>query len=91
MSFVSLDDIKSHLRITGNADDALLAIYADAACEHVAAFTRREWSEDVPASVKAAVLLLTADLYENREAQSPVTLQENKTVERLLWPYREFC
>lgn len=44
--------------------------------------------DQTPESIRNAILLLTGDLYENREGQQPVRLHENKTVERLLWPYR---
>lgn len=39
----------------------------------------------VPASMKSAIKLLVADLYQNRESQSPVKLEDNRTVDRLLW------
>lgn len=42
----------------------------------------------VPASIKAAILLLTGDLFENREAQGEKVLSVNETVRRLLLPYR---
>lgn len=42
----------------------------------------------VPAPLRAAVLLLTGDLYENREAGGAKALSENPTVQRLLSPYR---
>lgn len=38
----------------------------------------------VPEVFKAIILLLVADLYEHREAQSEVRLDDNKTVARLL-------
>jgi uncharacterized phiE125 gp8 family phage protein len=41
----------------------------------------------VPASLRAAVLLLIGDLYENREAQSDALLSENRTLQRLLSPW----
>jgi uncharacterized phiE125 gp8 family phage protein len=42
----------------------------------------------VPAPLRAAVLLLTGDLYENREAGGAKALAENPAVQRLLAPYR---
>lgn len=42
---------------------------------------------DVPPALRAAMLLLIADLFENREAQAAVTLAENKAVSRLLAPW----
>lgn len=42
----------------------------------------------VPAPMRAAVLLLTGDLYENREAAGVKALQGNPAVRRLLDPYR---
>ena len=47
--------------------------------------------DDVPPSFLCAIHKLVGDLYENREAQQGFALQENKTVERLLWPYRVFA
>ena len=43
---------------------------------------------DVPDAIKMSILLLTADMYEHRESGSEVKLNDNKTVERLMWPYR---
>jgi len=40
-----------------------------------------------PEPIRAAILLLVGDLYENREAQGQ-PLHENRAVHRLLWPYR---
>lgn len=42
---------------------------------------------DVPADLKAAILLRVADLYRNREAQQSSPLSENKTVCALLDPH----
>ena len=48
----------------------------------------------VPASIRAALLLLVGDLYENREGQlitdSRATLIDNPAVDRLLTPFRIF-
>jgi hypothetical protein len=45
----------------------------------------------VPAPIKAAVLLMVGDLYENRETVAegaPAPVEMSMTVERLLSPYR---
>lgn len=42
----------------------------------------------VPAPLKAAVLLLVADLYANRETKVDATLARNTTIDALLFPYR---
>jgi uncharacterized phiE125 gp8 family phage protein len=43
---------------------------------------------DVPGRLRAAILLLMADLYEHAEAQAEVRLQDNTTAWRLLWGAR---
>lgn len=43
---------------------------------------------DVPAAIKAAILLLTGDMYANREAGGEAVV-ENPAVKRLLTPYRK--
>lgn len=42
----------------------------------------------VPTALKAAILLMVGDLYENAEANSEKSLTENPTLMRLIWPYR---
>lgn len=42
----------------------------------------------VPAPIRAAILIMVADMYENRSAKLDETMPENPTVARLLWPYR---
>jgi hypothetical protein len=90
MLLVALNDAKAHLRIIGDAEDAILTTYCQAASEFVHGVVAQEWEEDVPASVRVAALLIVGDLYENREAQSPVVLHRNETVMRLLYPYRSW-
>jgi len=43
---------------------------------------------DVPRELKAAILLLVADMFANREAQADRALTENKSVQWLLAPFR---
>lgn len=42
----------------------------------------------VPADLRAAILLILGDLFENRQAQQEAALVENRTVDALLWPHR---
>ncbi len=44
----------------------------------------------VPYQIKAAVMLLAADLHEHREAQSEGVLHENQAVMALLHPFRNY-
>lgn len=43
---------------------------------------------DVPASIKAAILLMVGDMFQNREAKVDNGFIDNSTVRRLLDPYR---
>ena len=50
-----------------------------------------DWAESVPSALKVAMLLMIADMYENREAQfvfSGQAVSANRTVKLLLDPYR---
>jgi uncharacterized phage protein (predicted DNA packaging) len=89
MMICTLDEVKQHLRISASDDDALLAVYADAAERYVNDVTGEVLSAlQANPMAKAAVLLIVGDLYENREASSEVQLKDNPTVDRLLWPLR---
>jgi uncharacterized phage protein (predicted DNA packaging) len=92
VTFVSLDTVKAHLRISDDAEDALLTAYIAAAEDYIRTFTDSDWTDadSVPAGVTSACLLLVGDLYENRLAQSPTALHTNQTVDFLLWPHRAF-
>jgi len=99
---VSLTEIKTHLRLDHNSEDADLLLYIEAAEAHVANFLNRSlvsWGEHgsplgspsipVPEPVRHAVKMIVGDLYENREAATAdMTINVNPTTERLLFPYR---
>jgi uncharacterized phiE125 gp8 family phage protein len=44
--------------------------------------------DDVPAAIKAGILLMVGDMYQSREAKVANDMIENSTVRRLLDPYR---
>jgi len=71
MAIVTLDEAKSHLNVTDDADDDLISAKIDAAT----AFTVAALGDDPEANtggptddIVEAVLQLVAHLYENREA-----------------------
>lgn len=96
MPILNLTEIKHHLRLDSDDEDAHLSLLAEAAEHYAAEFLDRPvpWLDTegqpvpVPASVKVALLLIVADLYENREAQSLSNTQQNPALQNLLMPYR---
>lgn len=97
MAAVTLAEAKAHLRVIGNDDDTQIQLYLDAAERHAADFIKRTipWNDgavppvdvEVPAPVKAAILLILGDLFENREGAGG-DYERNPAVHALLWPYR---
>jgi uncharacterized phage protein (predicted DNA packaging) len=70
MPALDLADIKAHLNITDDADDALLTEKIAVAEDWVEHFLGCELSDfdEVPGGVREAIRQLVAHLYENREA-----------------------
>lgn len=76
MAIVTLDQMKAHLNVIGDHDDALITSKIAAAQNHVErqlGFKIEETyggeeQEDIPASLAEAVMQLAAHWYENREA-----------------------
>jgi hypothetical protein len=70
---LSLDDLKAHANITGEADDAVLTRLLAAATKHVerqlgyALDDTGELPDGAPADLEHAVYLLAAHWFENRE------------------------
>ena len=73
MPVITLDDIKSHLNVTIDADDTLLAGKIAAAQQCVVNYVgaklddAEEFPDGTPAPLKEAVRQLAAHFYENRE------------------------
>ena len=97
MAVLTLTEIKAHLRIDDAVQDAQLQSLSEAAEDYAAQYLGRTlpWQDSqgadvpVPASIRAALLLIIGDLYENREGQIVGTITaDNPTVERLLHFYR---
>lgn len=71
MSVITVADLKAHLNITGDDDDALLTGKIAAAEGFVESFTgsfAEAFPSGAPAPVAEAVRMFAGHLYENREA-----------------------
>jgi len=95
----TLTEVKMHLRVeeSETAENALLQNLLEAATDYASKYLGRPlpWTDDagdlaeLPASVKAAILLIIGDLYENREAQIVGTnISINPAMDRLLHFHR---
>lgn len=95
MSIISIEDIKAHLNVTTDADDALLSGKIAVAESYVDRFlpTPLAELETVPEPLKEAVRQLAGHLYENREASLVgITAEEIPFgFWELISPYREWC
>lgn len=96
MNWLTLPEVKAHLRVLHDAEDDVITGMAQAAEDYVSQYLNRPvpWTDDdekpveVPASVRNAALLVVADLYQNRGATTSETINENPAVENLLHFYR---
>ncbi len=89
MKLVTLEETKQHLRILHDFDDATIQIYLDSAEQHIKNFLGDDWikTTEAPAPIKSAILLLAADLYQNRTMQADQALNNNRAFDLLLGPY----
>lgn len=88
MTTVTLGEAKLHLRVDQDFEDDYITSLILAAETHVSMYLGDDLPDPMPASIKAAVLLLVGDLYENRERQGDRTLTEGTAYTLLLAPYR---
>ena len=95
-ALVSLDRIKRHLYVDGSEHDADLADRAEEATAIVVDYLKTPnhgWTvETVPANVRAAVLLVAADLWERRGTGMKAGGEETgltATVKALLYRMRD--
>lgn len=94
---VTIEAVKLHLRITDEAEDALLEAYMAAASELVQSYLRVPadyWDVDEfvdsqrgepPRAVQVATLLVVGALYEDREGGDPMS----QAVKDILHQYRD--
>ncbi|MEH6663393.1 MAG: head-tail connector protein [Brevundimonas sp.] len=81
---VSLAEAKAFLRVTHDAEDALIALLIDAARRRVEGETGLTLTSTSPAALRLAVLMLTLRAYERGEDETPIA-----PVEGWIAPYRQ--
>lgn len=98
---IDLANVKMHLRVDGDEEDALIGGYIEAAKAHIEQHCDRKLVETDPVEpdemgltrdVEQAVLLLVGHWYANREAVAVGTIATAMplAVERLLWYRKRF-
>ena len=85
---ITVTEAKQHLRVMHALEDPLIQIYLDAAKKHVAEYLGEDLPDPMPEDIQCAVLLLTGDLYVNRERQIDRPIHHNTAYQLLLAPYR---
>lgn len=90
MAIIDLNKAKEFLRVDHDDEDELIQDMINSAAAYTLEYLNWEVEEgkEYPAPVISATLLMLGDLYENRTAQAPVQLYNNRTYDRLLSPYR---
>ena len=87
---VTLDEVKAHLRIDQNAEDAYLESLIRQAQAVAEDYCRVPFSDEAPEPVRLAVLLFVSFYYENRDVPDRTTYGTMMLAfHNLLYPYRD--
>lgn len=89
---VTLNELKAHLRILTNDEDALLTSLLAQAEEAASDYCRVPWAEaqTVPETVRLAVMLMASHFYECRDSSDKSAYQTMMhAFHALLWPNRK--
>ena len=87
---VTLPELKAHLRVEQDEEDATLAMLLSVAKATAESFCRAPFVDDAPEPVRLAVLLHAGHFYTNREngnVEAYRTMMQ--AFHSLLWPYRD--
>ncbi|MCS6490773.1 head-tail connector protein [Burkholderia thailandensis] len=88
---ITLEEALTHVRQDAGIEDEAVQRMIDAATAAAWDYLGVDLSENIPAPVRAVILLQVGDLFANREAVGQGSLGQyftNPTYERLLNPYR---
>lgn len=87
---VTVDEIKTHLRIEHNDEDGYLSALITAAQATAEDFCRRSFAEDMPEPVRLAIYLYVGFMYTYREGTDQSAYRAMKQAfDALLWPHRD--
>ena len=87
---VSLEEVKTHLRIQHDEEDEYLEGLIAQAQGAIEDYCRVEFSEDVPEPVRLAALLHVGFFYENRDIPDMTTYKAMRMAfDSLLYPHRD--
>lgn len=86
---VTVDELKTHLRIQHDDEDGLLESLLRQAKAVANDYCRTDFDEDAPEPVRLAVLLMAAHFYEYRDSSDKTAFTTMIAAFRaLLYPYR---
>ena len=90
---LTVDEVKTHLRIENGEEDELigsLIAQAQAAAEDYCRLSFEEDFETAPEPVRLAVLLMVSHYYENRDnPDKQIYITMRMAFQNLLYPYRD--
>lgn len=87
---VTVDEVKSHLRIDHDDEDVLLEGLIAQAQAVAEDYCRVSFGDEAAEPVRLAVMLMTAHYYENRDnPDKQVYVTMRIAFENLLYPYRD--
>ena len=87
---VSIPEIKTHLRIQQEEEDAYLSTLIAQAQAAAEDFCRVDFGDTAPPAVRLAVTLMASHYYENRDnPDKHVYLAMRMAFENLLYPHRD--
>lgn len=87
---VTVDEIKTHLRIEHNDEDGYLSALIAAAQATAEDFCRRSFAEEMSEPVRLAIYLYVGFMYTYREGADQSAYRAMKQAfDALLWPHRD--
>lgn len=92
-NIISLDEAKKHLNVSFDDDNEYISVLIAVASERIESHIDKKFEEfeEIPMSIKHAVLLLVGELYKNRELTTESSVNELPfTINYLLTNYKNY-